>query len=73
MKNKKTKTVSYNKVEIESIVCDLCGADEPGIGDGFCSIIQEGGSSMVSPIDICSNCFYEKLTPWLKSQGLKRL
>lgn len=67
---------------LDSIVCDICKKTtkngwREGWYDAFESSIwmktgssfPEGGSGEETTIDICPDCFKEKLIPWVKSFG----
>lgn len=58
--------------------CDLCGNNVSNCGFGDVEINVEhverwggfeGGISEKQFVDMCSQCFEEKLVPWLQSQG----
>lgn len=56
--NKKLRLWSYEFEEVE-ISCKV-GSRYP-----------EGGSGTLTEVDLCSDCFEEKLLPWFASQGVK--
>lgn len=81
MKQYKTVQVPATQKRIhEKTLCDLCGTEiKPGYYD-----VEEveircrsgvsypgGGSGKEAEIDMCSNCFQDKLLPWVISQGGK--
>lgn len=72
--------------KLEAVVCDLCGqrgegGDWPrtsGNDDQETEIYlkvgwscPDGGSYEVTTLDMCPDCFRDRLVPWLNSQGAK--
>ena len=67
------------KTVVSRVTCDLCGKrvetqdryeiDEVTISHKTGSSYPEGGSGEIASVDMCSDCFNEKLVPWLKTQG----
>lgn len=79
MKKYENKTIpeSVKKVLVET-TCDMCNkkidngtfeVDEVEISHNHGSAFPEGGFTEEDSIDLCGECFQEKLIPWLKSQG----
>jgi hypothetical protein len=78
VKEKEYETIAY-------LTCDLCGIKSQssyywnGQGNVNETKIEwrtgdswpEGGSGELIKIDICPDCFKNKLIPWLESQGAK--
>jgi uncharacterized protein (DUF2225 family) len=76
-----------NYEEKVSLTCDLCGLKiyqrfnnwdkgflivaETKVSMKTGNTYPEGGSVTEVGVDICPDCFNEKLIPWLKSQGAK--
>jgi hypothetical protein len=87
MRNYEEKEVTINKKFCARRVCDLCGKETPGLewergyyevaetqvnirtGNGY----PDGGSGVESTVDICPNCFREKLIPWVESHGVSKI
>lgn len=85
MKEHVTEKVEITRTRLVATCCDICGAKskrddwtteiydvaEVEIrlreGDNY----PEGGSGTRIDVDMCPDCFREKLIPWLKSQGAK--
>ena len=79
---KKEFTPATTKMILDRTACDLCKSDMTSHhGDDFENVdvvtlehrtgtsYPEGGSGEMVVVDMCSMCFKEKLSPWLKSQG----
>lgn len=79
MKHVKTVVVPASEhQQVERVTCDLCNseikrtgydADEVEIRHRTGHSYPEGGSGAETTIDMCGQCFDEKLVPWLRSQG----
>lgn len=85
MKTYKTITEPQRQVKVEDkIVCDLCGKQgedghdwKRGLYDVAETTVQlrngtrfpEGADITEYDLDICPECFEDKLIPWFKSQG----
>lgn len=80
---KRQRTEEYN--HLIKVVCDLCGKENQSTdwATGFhekdtvdvtvkqreCSIYPEGGTGTEYKIDLCPECFKDRLVPWLRSEG----
>jgi len=71
-------TKEATKLELEKTTCDLCGEvikqemfseEKVYVQYKTGASCPEGGSGEITGVDMCSTCFNEKLTPWLKQQG----
>lgn len=81
MKHMKTVEVpATTKEVVDRVTCDLCGAvinvrgydvDEVEVRHKTGSNYPEGGSGDETSVDMCGECFDEKLVPWLRSQGVE--
>lgn len=82
MKQMKTMRIpACDKVVLDKLVCDICGAEVETISSGeyeFTRVEIEDGwrygndeSSTTLEYDICAKCFKEKLMPFLASLGAK--
>lgn len=79
MKQYKTVHVPASDNEVlDKTLCDLCGTEiAPGCYDAEDVDIThrsghsypEGGSGKETTIDMCGECFEEKLVPWVIEQG----
>lgn len=79
MKHMKIVHIPAKEVQdVDKISCDLCGAEiKPKRYDAEQVTINyrsgyecpDGGSGEETEVDMCSNCFKEKLIPWFKEQG----
>lgn len=79
------KEVPATTIQVESIHCDLCGAEDVNgnWGAGNFSVDEvtieaksgnnfpEGGSGKILRCDVCPACFEDKVIPALESIGLK--
>jgi len=85
MKKYVKETVTKEQTIFKYLECDLCkkqskcrdwenGAfevNETEIRYKTGSSYPEGGSGTEIEIDLCPNCFKDKLIPWLEKQGCK--
>ena len=83
MKHFKTVVVpakaETTKQELDKTTCDICGLvieteqfSEEKVTVQYKtgnSYYPEGGSGEVEGVDMCPNCWKEKLVPWLRAQG----
>ena len=79
MKHMKTVLVPEQRNQVvDFVTCDLCGAkpkargydiNEVEVRHKVGELYPEGGSGTETRVDMCGKCFYEKLVPWLISQG----
>ena len=80
------KTVTYKEVTQRVIdktttVCDFCKKQikRKGFFDRSCATIEvesgevypEGGTIHKYVVDICTDCFIDKVKPWVESQGIE--
>lgn len=85
-KKYKAVTIPARTVErVDSTICDLCGKETGryGWGDSEYSVEEvhvkyESGKSYpddffseTTEVDLCPQCFKERLIPWIESQGAK--
>lgn len=80
MKHKKIIDVPATTKEIvEFVTCDLCGkrieensfdVNEVEVRHRTGWQSPEGGNGEEVSVDVCGNCFDQKLLPWLHSQGV---
>jgi hypothetical protein len=63
---------------LDKTTCDLCGsvinsergdAEEVEVKHRTGSSYPEGGSGQEVRVDMCGDCFDDKLVPWLRAQG----
>lgn len=63
-----------------STTCDICHKrlklfsyefEEVEVSCKVGSRYPEGGSGTLTEVDLCSDCFEERLLPWLATQGVK--
>ncbi len=81
MKHLKTLQIpATTKDVVEFITCDLCGekiathiyeVDEVIVNHRYGESYPEAGFGKETNVDLCGQCFEEKLIPWLRSQGVK--
>ena len=66
------------RLKLQKITCDMCGdeikkgrfsEEEVTIQHKTGKSYPEGGSGEITGIDMCPECFVNKLTSWLESQG----
>ena len=80
MKHYKMKEVPATSVKmVEKVICDLCQTEIKSTGSYNVDDVTvehrlgvnypEGGSGEETSFDICSSCFTNRLSVWLKSQG----
>ena len=81
MKHYQTKSVPATTRDVlERTKCDICKCDidpkasevekvKPVRTTGL--NYPEGGSGEEDIVDMCGQCFYEKLVPWIQSQRVK--
>jgi hypothetical protein len=79
MKHMKTVVIPADtKQEVDFVTCDLCGEkikcgyheiDEVKVTYKQGRSYPEGSWGDETSVDMCGDCFNEKLVPWLKSQG----
>ena len=65
---------------IDYVTCDLCkakiastnyGVNEVTIKHKFGDNYPECGNGIETSVDLCSDCFDNKLVPWFRSQGVQ--
>ena len=79
MRHVKTVKVPSKKMEVlDKVTCDLCGEqiehergyiDEVEVCYRSGTSYPEGGYGDIVEVDMCSQCFEDKLVPWLREQG----
>jgi hypothetical protein len=79
MKHMTRVTIPEKQVdEVDHVTCDLCGmkieAERFEVAEATVQIRRgsaypEGGSETTRSVDVCCDCFEQKLIPWLESQG----
>lgn len=81
MKHMKTVEVpATKKDEVDFVTCDLCGRKigERGFDVDEVEVFHREGKSypgfasgIETSVDMCGECFDDKLVPWLRSQGVE--
>lgn len=75
---KNVEVPAKTESKLDKTTCDLCNSeiklngyqiDEVVIKHKTGESYPEGGQGEEINIDMCSECFTNKLTPWLKSEG----
>ncbi len=80
MKTTTYKEVTKKVVDKTTTICDFCKEEIKNkdfrVDDatleckvGYC--YPEGGSATTYIVDICPNCFIDKVKPWVESQGIE--
>jgi hypothetical protein len=66
--------------ELDTLACDICGnnfdigfSDELEVRYKAVTSYGDGGCSEEIEIDICPECFKEKLIPWVESFGVTEI
>lgn len=67
---KVTETVTKTHYKLIRRSCDLCGVSTVDDGNRWTTISFEE-DNVEKEVDICPDCFKNKLVPWLISQGAK--
>lgn len=85
MRRYETRIEKVERTFLVSVTCDLCGRDalrkngawgthaydatevEVSLREG--ESYPEGGGGTIYEIDLCPECFKERLIPWLRSEG----
>ena len=89
MRHTKTVTEMQTRIVADGITCDICGRDSPCIdgweeepyekldtevsfrkGDCF---PDDGFTGDTYSIDVCPECFVDKLIPWVESFGKTKI
>jgi hypothetical protein len=78
MKYYKTENIHVEQSKLEKTTCDLCGeviekkrysAEQVTVEYRTGSSFPECGWGNCVEVDMCPDCFKERLQPWLESQG----
>jgi len=85
MKVYEKKIATTEREVFQGILCDICGSetvrgtwafdpysiDEVTIKHRCGSNFPEGGMGQEIEVDLCPECFDDKLVPWLRNQGAR--
>jgi hypothetical protein len=80
MKHYHKEITQVEKEVLDKVVCDLCGkkivqgsydVDEVTIQRRTGVAFPDSHSGEILSVDMCGECFENKLLPWLRSQGCK--
>jgi hypothetical protein len=87
MKNFETKEYNHKREVCVRVMCDVCGLEsKTGEWERGCyevsetevrvktgSSYPEDGYGVEQTIDICPQCFRDKLIPWVESHGVSKI